>query len=215
MVVPEWDLSRINLPPPPIARFPAWLLYQACLKCDKSHDSIYGPILNMLILVAYLIHSFIMSSHFVSRWVPSVTPLIISAVKMSWETCENLAKWETPSVRILARIHLRRHCVFTIYGVVILPPSKKNNEIFGLTTGDYVFTCWRGPLLAHGIHESLLVTIWNCHCCTTLHMWIALAGHPALKSQQILVDAYFDPTPSSLKQMDTSYCHFVSSQMSC
>src|ERR1700733_9082906 len=31
-------------------------------------------------------------------------------------------------------------------------------------------TCWRGPLLAHGIHESRLVTISNCHCCTTLHM---------------------------------------------
>jgi len=49
-------------------------------------------------------------------------------------------------------------CIYHIWSCH--PPSlKKNNEIFGLTTGDYVFTCWRGPLLAHGIHESLLVTI--------------------------------------------------------
>jgi hypothetical protein len=34
---------------------------------DESHSSIYGPILNTLILVAYLIHSFIVSSHFLSR----------------------------------------------------------------------------------------------------------------------------------------------------
>ena len=43
-------------------------------------------------------------------------------------------------------------------------------------------TCWRGPLMAHGIHNSHLVTISNCHCCTTLHMWTALAGHPNLST---------------------------------
>ena len=51
---------------------------------------------------------------------PALPTALSGMSQMSWETFENLAKWETPSVLVLARIHLRRHCVFSVRNIDLL-----------------------------------------------------------------------------------------------
>ena len=63
---------------------------------------------------------------------PALLTALLGMSQMSWETSENSVKWETPSVPVLARIHLRRHCVFTTYGIIVLPPSKKTTKYLAL-----------------------------------------------------------------------------------